>query len=305
MTTSTTPSSTRAARPSTATSLATIIYTSGTTGRPKGVELTHGNFLTLAENTAEKLSAVVKADGASTLLFLPLAHVFARFIEVLAVTAGRADGPLLRPQVAARRLLRVPADLHPRRAAGVREDLQLLRGQGRGRRQGQDLRRGRRRRHRLVRGAGCRERAVGPARAPRALRQARLRQAARGDGRQGAVRRVRRRPARHPPRPLLPRHRGDHPRGLRPHRDHRPGHRQPPRRDQDRHGRPAAARRRRAHRRRRRDLPARDQRVPRLPRQRHGHQPRRSATAGSTPATSASSTTTGSCGSPGARRRSS
>jgi long-chain acyl-CoA synthetase len=69
-------------------SLATVIYTSGTTGRPKGVELTHGNFLTLAENTAEKLAVVVKADGSSTLLFLPLAHVFARFIEVLAVTAG-------------------------------------------------------------------------------------------------------------------------------------------------------------------------------------------------------------------------
>ncbi len=69
-------------------SLATVIYTSGTTGRPKGVELSHGNFLTLAENTAEKIHQVVKADGAATLLFLPLAHVFARFIEVLAVTAG-------------------------------------------------------------------------------------------------------------------------------------------------------------------------------------------------------------------------
>lgn len=69
-------------------SLATVIYTSGTTGRPKGVELTHGNFLTLAENTAEEIAAVVKGDGASTLLFLPLAHVFARFIEVLAVTSG-------------------------------------------------------------------------------------------------------------------------------------------------------------------------------------------------------------------------
>ena len=72
--------------------LATIIYTSGTTGRPKGVELTHGNFLTLAENTAETISEVVKAPGASTLLFLPLAHVFARFIEVLAVTAGARMG---------------------------------------------------------------------------------------------------------------------------------------------------------------------------------------------------------------------
>lgn len=69
-------------------SLATVIYTSGTTGRPKGVELSHGNFLTLAENTAEEIAAVVKGEGAATLLFLPLAHVFARFIEVLAVTAG-------------------------------------------------------------------------------------------------------------------------------------------------------------------------------------------------------------------------
>ncbi|KGN38480.1 AMP-dependent synthetase/ligase [Knoellia subterranea] len=69
-------------------SVATIIYTSGTTGRPKGVELTHGNFLDLAENTVEKLKDVVGAPGASTLLFLPLAHVFARFIEVLCVQAG-------------------------------------------------------------------------------------------------------------------------------------------------------------------------------------------------------------------------
>jgi long-chain acyl-CoA synthetase len=68
--------------------LATIIYTSGTTGRPKGVELSHGNFLTLAENAAAAIPSVVRAPGSSTLLFLPLAHVFARFIEVLAVTAG-------------------------------------------------------------------------------------------------------------------------------------------------------------------------------------------------------------------------
>ena len=70
-------------------SVATIIYTSGTTGRPKGCELTHGNFLDLAENAIEKLGQVVLSDNASTLLFLPLAHVFARFIEVLCV-AGRA-----------------------------------------------------------------------------------------------------------------------------------------------------------------------------------------------------------------------
>ena len=71
------------------TSLATIIYTSGTTGRPKGCQLTHGNFLDLTENAIEKLGATVLADHAATLLFLPLAHVFARFIEVLCV-AGRA-----------------------------------------------------------------------------------------------------------------------------------------------------------------------------------------------------------------------
>lgn len=69
------------------TSAATIIYTSGTTGRPKGVELTHGNFLDLSENAAAEMKAVLDAPGASTLLFLPLAHVFARFIEVLCVHA--------------------------------------------------------------------------------------------------------------------------------------------------------------------------------------------------------------------------
>jgi long-chain acyl-CoA synthetase len=68
-------------------SLATIIYTSGTTGRPKGCELTHGNFVDLSENAAERLRDIVKIPGASTLLFLPLAHVFARLIQVLCVAA--------------------------------------------------------------------------------------------------------------------------------------------------------------------------------------------------------------------------
>ncbi|MEO6021060.1 MAG: AMP-dependent synthetase/ligase [Knoellia sp.] len=69
-------------------SVATIIYTYGTTGRPKGVELTHGNFLGLTENTFAKLKSVVGSPDASTLLFLPLAHVFARFIEVLCLQSG-------------------------------------------------------------------------------------------------------------------------------------------------------------------------------------------------------------------------
>ncbi|MBG0740512.1 AMP-binding protein [Paeniglutamicibacter antarcticus] len=67
--------------------LATIIYTSGTTGRPKGCELTHGNFVELSDNALGVLSDVVP-EGSQTIMFLPLAHVFARFISVLAVAAG-------------------------------------------------------------------------------------------------------------------------------------------------------------------------------------------------------------------------
>ena len=73
-------------------STATIIYTSGTTGRPKGVQLTHDNFMALTENAVTKLHEVVKADNASTLLFLPLAHVFARFIQILCVTGEAKMG---------------------------------------------------------------------------------------------------------------------------------------------------------------------------------------------------------------------
>lgn len=68
--------------------LATIIYTSGTTGRPKGVELTHGNFVVLSENAAAVLEDVVGQDRSSTVLFLPLAHVFARFIQMLCLACG-------------------------------------------------------------------------------------------------------------------------------------------------------------------------------------------------------------------------
>jgi long-chain acyl-CoA synthetase len=73
-------------------SIATIIYTSGTTGRPKGCQLSHDNFMALADNAITRLQQVVKADGASTLLFLPLAHVFARFIEVLCVSGEAKMG---------------------------------------------------------------------------------------------------------------------------------------------------------------------------------------------------------------------
>ena len=72
--------------------LATLIYTSGTTGRPKGCMLTHGNFmfeLTVAIDELDELFAPTgeHGEGASTLLFLPLAHVFARIIQVGCVKA--------------------------------------------------------------------------------------------------------------------------------------------------------------------------------------------------------------------------
>jgi long-chain acyl-CoA synthetase len=71
---------------------ATIIYTSGTTGRPKGCVLTHDNFMALSENAVERLAEVVAPPGARTLLFLPLAHVFARFIQVVVMQAGATLG---------------------------------------------------------------------------------------------------------------------------------------------------------------------------------------------------------------------
>jgi long-chain acyl-CoA synthetase len=67
--------------------LATLIYTSGTTGRPKGCILTHSNFVELSRNAAVVMKDVVQ-PGASTLLFITTAHVFARFISILSVHAG-------------------------------------------------------------------------------------------------------------------------------------------------------------------------------------------------------------------------
>jgi long-chain acyl-CoA synthetase len=67
--------------------LATIIYTSGTTGRPKGCMLTHGNLMTELGVAVEELDELFAPDDSATLLFLPLAHVFARVIQVGAVKA--------------------------------------------------------------------------------------------------------------------------------------------------------------------------------------------------------------------------
>ena len=67
--------------------LATLVYTSGTTGRPKGVELTHTNFVWDVTQVVEVADDFFRA-GESTLLFLPLAHIFARLIQVGCVRSG-------------------------------------------------------------------------------------------------------------------------------------------------------------------------------------------------------------------------
>ncbi|MGC5013893.1 AMP-dependent synthetase/ligase [Streptosporangium sp. DT93] len=69
--------------------LATVVYTSGTTGRPKGCRLTHDNLLFTARNVAGgPLERLFSVEGRSALLFLPLAHVFARIIEVVLIETG-------------------------------------------------------------------------------------------------------------------------------------------------------------------------------------------------------------------------
>lgn len=72
----------------------TIIYTSGTTGRPKGVELTHRNILHVSINGPidDGLIEAISYKNSRTLIFLPLAHVFARFVNVASMCAGATVG---------------------------------------------------------------------------------------------------------------------------------------------------------------------------------------------------------------------
>ncbi|MFE9101598.1 AMP-dependent synthetase/ligase [Actinomadura geliboluensis] len=102
-------------RSRTAADVATLVYTSGTTGRPKGCELTHGNLVSTARNAVQGAIAEVAVEGSSTLLFLPLAHVFARLIQVATIEGGivlgHSDIPNLLPDLASFRptfLLAVP-----------------------------------------------------------------------------------------------------------------------------------------------------------------------------------------------------
>jgi long-chain acyl-CoA synthetase len=68
-------------------SIATLIYTSGSTGKPKGCELTHSNFVDICRNARAAVPEVVNTE-ASTVLFITMAHIFARMISLLAIDGG-------------------------------------------------------------------------------------------------------------------------------------------------------------------------------------------------------------------------
>lgn len=68
--------------------VASLVYTSGTTGRPKGCEISHGNFALFAVNTLEFLPELLREENARTLMFLPLAHVLARAVQLVCLAGG-------------------------------------------------------------------------------------------------------------------------------------------------------------------------------------------------------------------------
>ena len=91
--------------------IATLIYTSGSTGSPKGCVLTHANFVDLCRNARAAIPEVVN-EKSSTLLFIPLAHVFARYISVLSVDGGvrvghQPDTTLLLPSLQSLSLIHI------------------------------------------------------------------------------------------------------------------------------------------------------------------------------------------------------
>lgn len=72
--------------------VASLVYTSGTTGRPKGCEITHGNFALVAKNIVLFLPEILLQPHARSLMFLPLAHVLARAVQVICLSAGATLG---------------------------------------------------------------------------------------------------------------------------------------------------------------------------------------------------------------------
>ena len=238
--------STGRAAAASAADLATIIYTSGTTGRPKGCELTHRNLLSEVRNASAAAPEIFGVTGGSTLLFLPLAHVLARVIQVGCLEDGiilghSPDVTNLLPDLGSFRptfLLAVPRVFEKvYNGAELKAD-----SEGKG----AIFRRAARTAIAYSqaldsRAAGGRGPGLGLRVGPRGVRPPRVHQAAGRRRRPGAVRGLRRLRAGRTAGPLLPR-RGDHdPGGLRAHRDHRGGDGEPAGQQQDRHGRAAGA----------------------------------------------------------------
>ena len=78
-------------------SVATIVYTSGTTAAPKGALVTHGNFVGQVLNVAAAYTGVVR-EGGNTIIFLPMAHVLARGLQLICLANGMRIAHLSDPR---------------------------------------------------------------------------------------------------------------------------------------------------------------------------------------------------------------
>ena len=158
-------------------SLATLIYTSGTTGRPKGCELTHGNFMFEIGNGMSLLGRFLNVDG-SLLLFIPLAHVLARVIQVGAVKTRTVIGHT--PDV--KNLVEDLGEFKPTFVLAVPRVFEKVFNGAKAKAEaggkGAIFDKAAAGGHRVVAGAGHRRPRHRAARQARAVRQARLRQAA-------------------------------------------------------------------------------------------------------------------------------
>ncbi len=232
--------------------LATLIYTSGTTGRPKGCVLTHANFFAEVDNAVALLHPVftsVSDEPASTLLFLPLSHVFGRMVAIGCLRARVRLGHA--PSIQTDDLLGDLATFRPTFLLAIPYVLEKVYNTGRATAEKMGRAASFDRAARIARSYGeaveAREHGTGPGPGtrpqggPKALRPPGLPPHPGRPRGQGPPRHLRRFPPRAPARRLLLRRRHRDLRGLRADRDHRGGDRHPAAAPPDRDGRTAAA----------------------------------------------------------------